>query len=86
MEIKENKSEIVQRVVDIICDCCGNSCKKSEHITGNFEYMKMATTWGYDSNKDLEQWIAHICESCVDEKFTFIKFQKFRYPGMKEIN
>jgi hypothetical protein len=41
--------------------------------------MTMAAEWGYNSNKDMENWKAHICEKCVDEKFNFIKFVKTKY-------
>lgn len=59
-------------VVDIICDCCGNSCNTS----CGFEYMELKAFWGYDSKKDMEKWSAQVCEKCVDEKFSFIKFKK----------
>lgn len=38
--------------------------------------MTLESTWGYGTKKDLEQWSAHICEQCVDEKFSFVKFEK----------
>jgi len=66
-EVKEQ--EIVE---DIICDCCGKSCKTDY----GFEYMTMLAKWGFGSNKDMERWGAHICERCVDEKFSNINFTK----------
>lgn len=82
-------------VEDIICDCCGKSCKVQEFDIDNelnkcfgekarsFEYMKMEAAWGYDSKKDMEKWTAYICETCVDEKFKDIKFEKtqLRFNG-----
>lgn len=66
----------VDEITDIICDCCGKTCKTN---TG-FEHMKLHAYWGYHSNgKDLEEWSAQICETCVDEKFGFIKFNKKGY-------
>lgn len=44
-----------------------------------FEYLKIEGTWGYGSNKDGEKWTAQICEKCVDEKFSFVKFKKENY-------
>lgn len=82
----ENKKSLV--LTDVICDCCGESCKVHELIVDNdkridngesyrtFSFMKMEATWGYFSKKDLEKWSAHICEKCVDEKFGFVKFNK----------
>lgn len=58
-------------VVDIICDSCGKSCKTDF----GFEYMEMKAFWGYNSKKDMEKWSAQICEKCVDEKLSFIKFK-----------
>lgn len=79
-KIKKLKEVLTVVTEDIICDCCGNSCNAGE-ISGDdhvvsFEYMKMSAEWGFFSNKDLEKWVAFICEKCVDEKFPFIKFVK----------
>jgi hypothetical protein len=91
MEIKVVKSINNEVVTDIICDCCGKSCKVDEFKIDNelrpdngethydFEFMSLQAHWGYNSNKDTESWTAHICEKCVDEKFGFIKFKKDYY-------
>lgn len=91
MKIYETKEMPTDIVTDIICDCCGESCKKmlSEALIEfnpdykgdkyTFEYMELKATWGYFSNKDMEQWTAHLCEKCVDEKLPFIKFEKKNY-------
>jgi hypothetical protein len=41
--------------------------------------MELKANWGYFSDKDLECWTAHVCEKCVDEKLSFIKFEKNHY-------
>jgi hypothetical protein len=41
--------------------------------------MELEAHWGYDSGKDCEKWTAHVCEKCVDEKFSFINFKKEEY-------
>lgn len=92
MEIKETKKRNVEIITDIICDCCGESCKKYESTVDNpirhdhgekfyvHEFMKLEAHWGYYSeSKDTEKWTAQICEKCVDEKFSFIKFKKEQY-------
>ena len=78
-------------VIDVICDSCNGSCKVDEGVIDNvlnddngepyysFEYMKLDANWGYDSKKDTQRWIAHICEKCVDEKFSSINFKKEIY-------
>ncbi len=42
---------------------------------GELNYMTLKAHWGFDTNKDQEEWEAHICEKCVDEKFEFIRFK-----------
>lgn len=91
MEKKEIQSKKVEVITDVICDCCGKSCKVDEGKIDNdiridngepiysFEFMKMEAHWGYNSKKDLEKWTAQICEKCVDEKFQFVKFKKGNY-------
>jgi hypothetical protein len=75
------KESIVEQLVfvvdDIICDICGNSCKKPM----NYEYMDLHAAWGYDSGYDGQVWTAEICEECV-VKFLIplIKFKE-NYDG-----
>ena len=38
--------------------------------------MGLKADFGYGSKKDMERWTAHVCEKCVDEKLSFIKFKK----------
>ena len=84
--IKTKKSiKKVDVTIDVICDYCGNSCKKligtniHKKPIYNFEYMTLESTWGYGSDKDTEHWSAEVCESCVDKKFKNIKFKKTNY-------
>ncbi len=67
---------------EIICDGCGKSCckpiSKDGKVTTN-EFMRLEAFWGYASKKDLEKWTANLCEKCVDEKLSFIKFKKQEY-------
>jgi uncharacterized cysteine cluster protein YcgN (CxxCxxCC family) len=84
MEIKELKLVTTERVVEVICDSCGKSCSKQyTDMDGNihnaFEYLTMSAHWGYFSNKDMTKYTAHICEKCVDEKFSFVGFRKEEY-------
>lgn len=72
MKETENKFIKTEIVTEVICDCCGSSCKTN----AGFEFLELKTVWGFMSNKDLEKWEAHICEKCVDEKLNFIKFEK----------
>lgn len=86
MEIKKNIMVLSTELEDVICDCCGKSCCAAEFDGDDgkkhkvFEYMSIDKRWGYYSkDKDLQRWSAQICEQCVDEKFTFIKFKKEKY-------
>jgi hypothetical protein len=95
MEIKESQERAMMITTDIICDCCGKSCKKAEITVDNelnidhgeksvaFEYMKLQAFWGFYSNKDEEKWTAHLCEDCVDKMLSFVKFQKEHYNVLR---
>lgn len=88
IEIQNKKAEVT---IDITCDSCGESCKVLEGVIDNdvrvdkgepyygFEFMELKTHWGYHSDKDEQKWVAQICEKCVDEKLSFIKFKKSDY-------
>lgn len=91
METKEIQTKKAEIITDVICDCCGKSCKVYEGKIDNdvrvdngepyysFEFMKMEVHWGYESGKDTQKWTAQVCEKCVDEKLSFINFKKERY-------
>ena len=84
MEIKEIQKIDNEVTTDVICDCCGKSCRMyytdvNEQSHYNFEFMTLETHWGYFSDKDTEKWTAQVCEKCVDEKLSFIKFKKSNY-------
>lgn len=88
IEIQNKKTEVI---TDVICDCCGQSCIVQKGTIDNhirpdngepfydFEFMKLESYWGFFSGKDNQKFTAHICEKCVDEKLSFIKFKKERY-------
>jgi ribosomal-protein-alanine N-acetyltransferase len=63
MIINETKIETVEKLKDIRCNKCGQSCKQ-EH---NFEYATLDARWGYDTKRDNEFHEAHLCESCWEE-------------------
>jgi len=82
----ENRLEPKDVTIDVTCDSCQQSCKKNTFKDDNgheeyvFEYMTLSAHWGYFSvDKDLTKYTAHICENCVDTKFSFIKFNKENY-------
>ena len=72
---KANLKEVVE-VEDIICDCCGKTCDTD---TG-FEYLTMTAQWGFMTKKDFQKWEADVCEKCVDEKLSFVKFKITESP------
>ncbi|MDD5510634.1 MAG: hypothetical protein PHI12_07490 [Dehalococcoidales bacterium] len=65
--------ELVQTMVtkDILCDCCGDSCRPVK--ARNYEYATFSARWGWDSERDLEVWEAHICENCAVKVKNFIE-------------
>ena len=82
MKLIEKKLVETDIVSDIICDICGGTCN-TEY---GHEFMQLSANWGFMSNKDLEEWTAQICEKCVDDKFSFVKFTKRNVIGGNKIN
>lgn len=85
------KKEIINQpqevITDIICDICRGTCSRGEMVdVVGMEYMTLQANWGYFSNKDLQNWEAHICEPCVDKHLTpLIKFYKTSSIGGREL-
>lgn len=54
--------------VDIVCDACGESCRKEM----DFEYASLWAEWGYGSSLDGIVWDYDFCESCSVKMLNFI--------------
>lgn len=67
--MRKFKQDTCERLDEILCDICGESCKK-EH---DHEYASLSATWGYDSNKDLLSHQIELCENCFDKTISFLK-------------
>ncbi len=61
MEISEIRPKEV--VVEVICDCCGQSTTKDREL-GVHEYATIAADWGYGSDHDGERYRYQLCETC----------------------
>lgn len=61
MEIHEER--LRPTIVDVLCDMCGQSCKKHEE---EFEYATLFAHWGYFSKKDGTTTNVDMCEDCFD--------------------
>lgn len=85
MKKTETRTEEVQVLTEVICDCCGKSCRVKGFTEEDYQFvfMEIEQHWGFFSDKDLEKWTAQICEPCVNEKMGFINFQKSVYPHNK---
>jgi len=70
------KTEVVNKVMDVVTDITCDSCGKSCRTECGFEYLNLSNEWGFCTNKDLQSWSAQICEECVDTKLSFINFNK----------
>ncbi len=89
----EMQNVAISKTVDVLCDCCGKSCKKSyppyeqEGLPhDSFEYMELKAHWGFLSDHDLEEWTAQVCENCVVEKLSgIVKFKKINSLNGNEI-
>lgn len=67
--MKKYIKKFCNKLDDILCDVCGESCKK----TCDFEHATITATWGYDSKKDLTNHEIDLCESCFDKTIEFLK-------------
>jgi hypothetical protein len=87
------KTKTISKVIhqeaqeDVLCDICSKSCgtqiyNEEGEAFLRFEYMQLEAFWGYYSSKDEEQWVAQVCESCVDTHLVpMIKFTKSLYTS-----
>lgn len=66
--MKKNKEKLVLQLDDIICDICGESCKKNLDI----ESAKLFAHWGYDSKKDGDVYDIDLCENCFDKVLKYL--------------
>lgn len=65
---KENETKDVEVIKDVICNMCGNSCKKHEGFDGSFSFATVKAHWGYFSdNRDGELHEAQICQKCWED-------------------
>ena len=71
MKIETEELGKVIVVKDIVCDCCGVSCRDKEGV--NYEYATFHASWGYCSANDLDEWESHLCERCALKVRTFLE-------------
>jgi len=62
------KPKLVDQLENIICDVCGNFCKKEYNI----EYAKIIANWGFETKKDGQVYEIDLCENCFDKTLEFI--------------
>ena len=67
--MKKNKKVECEKLDEVICDICGQSCKK----TYNNEFASLSATWGYDSSNDFTRHEIDICENCFNKTIQFLK-------------
>lgn len=62
------KEKLASQVDDVVCDVCGESCKKDYNI----ENAELNAHWGYESGRDLQKYEIDLCEKCFDKTLEFI--------------
>lgn len=67
--MKKYIEKLCNKLDDVLCDVCGESCKK----TCDFEHATISATWGYDSKKDLTNHDIDLCEKCFDKTIEFLR-------------
>ena len=69
--MKKLKKLPVDRIVDVVCDVCGQSCKNDVSI--EYAQLHVPGGWGYGSRKDGEWHDCDLCEDCYDKVRDFIE-------------
>lgn len=76
MKKYEQKNQLVESLVDVICDCCNKSCDVDPSYPGHsFEYAELTSRWGFYSRKDEETHTSVVCEECYDKMLELMKIK-----------
>lgn len=67
--MKETTEVFVPKVSNVICDICGNSCKKEYNVENGI----LTAMWGYESDHDLEIYSIDLCEKCFFETISWLR-------------
>lgn len=67
---------------EVTCDICSESCENLEATAAwenlpkkEYDYVELKASWGYFSDWDGENWVAHVCTKCIKQHlFPLIKF------------
>ena len=76
MRVSHNEQRLVEVVDDVLCDCCGESCKGHG---GNVLGLHFDVVGGYDSTHFPDSILGEVpsvdvCEKCASEWFdTFVR-------------
>ena len=73
--MKKTKKVECEKLDEVVCDICGQSCKKDF----DNEFASLTATWGYNSKKDLTRHDIDLCEGCFDK--TIGKFKIYKIPA-----
>ena len=69
------KTEAIEqeKVVDVLCDLCKQSCKVDKDEEHSIEFAALEIEHGYWSEQDGDHEYAHFCLECFDKLKDFIK-------------
>ena len=67
--MKKTKKVECEKLDEVVCDICGQSCKKDF----DNEFASLTATWGYNSKKDLTRHDIDLCEGCFDKTIEFLQ-------------
>jgi hypothetical protein len=65
--MREFKDQLIKVTDKVICDICGNDCKK--------EYAHLHASWGYFSDSDGRVFAIDFCESCFYDNIAWLKIK-----------
>ena len=72
--MRKYKKVLKDEVDCVICDVCGDSCRKdcSHMLNCPGEYATLEAVWGYCSRRDGDRYQCEMCEDCFEKVLGFI--------------
>lgn len=60
-----------KKLVDVICNMCGEKIKKSDNVL--YDYFHAEKKWGYFSEMDGENYSFDLCQDCYKKLISQLK-------------